>query len=154
MTRWAAPSQGDTNTPLHCSAASRPAPSTSPTDYFSSVTRAPRWRTWAGTPGWPSPGSSPTCGSRDTSGAPAGGWTLADSCGYYYLRRSPRLASTEQIFGTPYFDAIFLDQSLMLNRRKDGLRVLTAQEVQEFEQGKAETISEYVQVSDRYNILN
>ena len=39
----------------------------------------------------------------------------------------------------------------MLNRRKDGLRVLTAQEVQEFEQGKAETISEYVQVSDRYN---
>ena len=68
--------------------------------------------------------------------------------------RSPRLASTEQIFGTPYFDAIFLDQSLMLNRRKDGLRVLTAQEVQEFEQGKTETISEYVQVSDRYNILN
>ena len=68
-----------------------------------------------------------------------------------YLRRSPRLASTEQIFGTPYFDAIFIDQSLMLNRRKDGLRVLTAQEVQEFEQGKAETISEYVQVSDRYN---
>ena len=42
----------------------------------------------------------------------------------------------------------------MLNRRKDGLRVLTAQEVQEFEQGKTETISEYVQVSDCYNILN
>ena len=82
------------------------------------------------------------------------GWTRVDICGHCYLHRSPRLASTEQIFGTPYFDAIFLDQSLMLNRRKDGLRVLTAQEVQEFEQGKTETISEYVQVSDRYNILN
>ena len=82
------------------------------------------------------------------------GWTRVDICGHYYLHLSPRLASTEQIFGTPYFDAIFLDQSLMLNRRKDGLRVLTAQEVQEFEQGKTETISEYVQVSDRYNILN
>ena len=33
---------------------------------------------------------------------------------------SPKLASTEQIFGTPWYCSLFLDQSLILNRRNDG----------------------------------
>ena len=47
--------------------------------------------------------------------------------------KSPRLASTEQIFGTPYFDAIFIDQSLMLNRRKDGMKALTVQDLDDLD---------------------
>ena len=52
--------------------------------------------------------------------------------------KSPRLASTEQIFGTPYFDAIFIDQSLMLNRRKDGRRALTVEDLDELDEDKAD----------------
>ena len=52
--------------------------------------------------------------------------------------KSPRLASTEQIFGTPYFDAIFIDQSLMLNRRKDGMRALTVDDLDDLDEDKAD----------------
>ena len=55
---------------------------------------------------------------------------------HIWFPKSPRLGSTEQIFGTPYFDAIFIDQSLMLNRRKDGLIILSVSDVEESEAEK------------------
>ena len=39
---------------------------------------------------------------------------------HVWFPRSPRLASTEQIFSTPWYEGLFIDQTLMLNRRKDG----------------------------------
>merc|ERR1711892_234093 len=48
---------------------------------------------------------------------------------HVWYPKSPRLASTEQIFGTPFYDGIFIDQSLMLNRRNDGLQVLKAEDI-------------------------
>ena len=36
--------------------------------------------------------------------------------------QSPRLATSEQIFGTPWYDGLFIDQSLVMNRRRDGMR--------------------------------
>ena len=50
--------------------------------------------------------------------------------------QSPRLATSEQIFGTPWYDGLFIDQvdnvgfsklihppqSIMMNRRRDGMR--------------------------------
>ena len=59
--------------------------------------------------------------------------------------KSPKLASTEQIFGTPYFDAIFIDQSLMLNRRKDGIPELTVQDIDDFVDEKDADKSEFVE---------
>ena len=52
---------------------------------------------------------------------------------HIWFPKSPRLASTEQIFGTPFFDALFIDQSLMLNRRRDGLIEITSEDVDELE---------------------
>ena len=34
--------------------------------------------------------------------------------------KSPRLAATEKMFGTPYYCGLFIDQSMVLNRRRDG----------------------------------
>ena len=48
---------------------------------------------------------------------------------HIWYTKSPRLASTEQIFGSPFYDGIFIDQSLMLNRRKDGLKTLKAEDI-------------------------
>ena len=48
--------------------------------------------------------------------------------------RSPRLGSTEQIYGTPYFDGILIDQSLMMNRRKDGDKTITSQDIDDGEE--------------------
>lgn len=43
---------------------------------------------------------------------------------HIWFPKSPRLASTEQIFCTPMYSSIFIDQSLTMNRRKDGRKVL------------------------------
>jgi chitin synthase len=60
---------------------------------------------------------------------------------HIWYPKSPRLASTEQIFGTPWYEALFIDQSLMLNRRKDGDAIVTAEEL-EFELGEKENLDE------------
>ena len=39
---------------------------------------------------------------------------------HIWYPKSSRLASTEEIFGSPYFSSAFIDQSLVLNRRRDG----------------------------------
>ena len=33
---------------------------------------------------------------------------------------SDKLASTEQMFGTPYYCGLLVDQSILFNRRRDG----------------------------------
>ena len=38
---------------------------------------------------------------------------------HVWFPKSQRLASTEQMFGTPYFCGLLLDQSLLFNRRSD-----------------------------------
>ena len=40
----------------------------------------------------------------------------------FFTPQSPRLATSEQIFGTPWYDGLFIDQSLVMNRRRDGMR--------------------------------
>ena len=42
-----------------------------------------------------------------------------------------RLASTEQIFGTPWYCSLFLDQSLVFNRRPDGQEDVRIDELKE-----------------------
>ena len=39
---------------------------------------------------------------------------------HIWYPKSPRLATTEEIFGSPGFSSAFIDQSLVLNRRRDG----------------------------------
>ena len=39
---------------------------------------------------------------------------------HIWFPRSTRLASSEQIFSVPWYEGLFIDQMLMLNRRKDG----------------------------------
>jgi chitin synthase len=39
---------------------------------------------------------------------------------HIWFPKSQRLASTEQIFGTPMYNSLFIDQSIVLNRRRDG----------------------------------
>lgn len=38
---------------------------------------------------------------------------------HVWFPKSRRLATTEQMFGTPYYNGLLLDQSVMLNRRSD-----------------------------------
>ena len=65
-------------------------------------------------------------------------------CRHIWFPRSPRLGSTEQIFGTPYFDGIFLDQSLMLNRRKDGAKNITSQDIDDRQEEEEGFSNEYL----------
>ncbi len=48
-------------------------------------------------------------------------WILAQAwiTAHIWMPKSRRLASTEQMFGTPYYSGLFLEQSLALNRRAD-----------------------------------
>ena len=41
---------------------------------------------------------------------------------HIWYPKSPRLATTEEIFGSPGYSSAFVDQSLVLNRRRDGER--------------------------------
>ncbi|TRY79649.1 hypothetical protein TCAL_06588 [Tigriopus californicus] len=52
--------------------------------------------------------------------------------------RSTRLASTEEIFGTPMYCSLFIDQSLTLNRRHDGKNDFTFEDMQADEQDEAQ----------------
>ena len=61
---------------------------------------------------------------------------------HIWFPRSTRLASTEQIFGTPWYEGLFIDQALILNRRKDGEMELKTEELLEFELGEEEEIKE------------
>ena len=40
-------------------------------------------------------------------------------CSHIWQPKSQRLASTEQMFGTPYYSGLLLEQDIALNRRKD-----------------------------------
>ena len=40
-------------------------------------------------------------------------------CSHIWRPKSQRLASTEQMFGTPYYSGLLLEQDMALNRRKD-----------------------------------
>ena len=40
-------------------------------------------------------------------------------CSHIWYPKSQRLASTEQMFGTPYYSGLLLEQDMALNRRKD-----------------------------------
>ena len=42
---------------------------------------------------------------------------------HIWFPRSGRLASTEQLFGSPMYSGLFVDQSVVLNRRRDGTKV-------------------------------
>ena len=52
---------------------------------------------------------------------------------HIWFPKSPKLASTEQIFSTPAYDGLFIDQSLMLNRRRDGVEELTTKDLEDKE---------------------
>ena len=52
---------------------------------------------------------------------------------HIWFPKSPKLASTEQIFSTPAYDGLFIDQSLMLNRRRDGEEELTTKDLEDKE---------------------
>ena len=47
---------------------------------------------------------------------------------HIWFPTSPRLASTEDIFGTPMYCSLLIDQSLILNRRADGQSDLKIEE--------------------------
>lgn len=47
---------------------------------------------------------------------------------HIWFPKSPRLASTEDIFGTPMYCSLLIDQSLILNRRADGQSDLKIEE--------------------------
>ena len=47
---------------------------------------------------------------------------------HIWFPKSPRLASTEDIFGIPMYCSLFIDQSLILNRRADGQEDLKIEE--------------------------
>lgn len=53
---------------------------------------------------------------------------------HIWFPRSERLASTEQIFSTPAYDGLFIDQSLMLNRRRDGVEEITTKDLADKEE--------------------
>ena len=60
---------------------------------------------------------------------------------HVWYPKSPRLACTEQIFATPWYEALFIDQSLMLNRRRDGDAIVKTEEL-EFELGEKENLGD------------
>ena len=62
---------------------------------------------------------------------------------HIWYPRSNRLASTEQIFGTPWYEGLLIDQTLMLNRRKDGNQEMKIEELQEYELGDKEELKEF-----------
>ena len=65
---------------------------------------------------------------------------------HIWFPRSTRLASTEQIFGTPWYEGLFIDHSIILNRRKDGEVELKTEELLEFELGEEEEIKEMYEI--------
>ena len=67
---------------------------------------------------------------------------------HVWFPRSPRLGSTEQIFGTPYFDGILIDQSLMMNRRKDGDKNITSRDIDDQEREEEGFSNEYITSPD------
>ena len=50
---------------------------------------------------------------------------------HIWFPKSPRLASTEQLFGTPMYCSLMIDQSLVLNRRADGVEDLSVEDLKE-----------------------
>ena len=50
---------------------------------------------------------------------------------HIWFPKSPRLASTEHLFGTPMYCSLFIDQSLVLNRRADGKEEVTIEDLKE-----------------------
>ncbi len=50
---------------------------------------------------------------------------------HIWFPKSPRLASTEQIFGTPMYCSLAIDQSIVLNRRADGTEDIKNEDLKE-----------------------
>ena len=50
---------------------------------------------------------------------------------HIWFPKSPRLASTEHLFGTPMYCSLFIDQSLVLNRRADGKEEVTIEDLKD-----------------------
>ena len=50
---------------------------------------------------------------------------------HIWFPKSTRLASTEQIFGSPMYSSLMIDQSLVLNRRRDGEYELSFEDLME-----------------------
>ena len=50
---------------------------------------------------------------------------------HIWYPKSPRLATSEQIFGTPWYDGLFIDVSLIMNRRRDGVEEIAVEEIED-----------------------
>lgn len=68
--------------------------------------------------------------------------------------RSTRLASTEEIFGSPMYCSLFIDQSLTLNRRHDGNNEFTYEDMLADEQEEAIFMDDYEHFSGFMNEAN
>ena len=44
-------------------------------------------------------------------------------CSHIWIPKSQRLASTEQMFGRPYYDGLILEQDILLNKRSDSGKI-------------------------------
>ncbi len=49
---------------------------------------------------------------------------------HVWFPKNQRLASTEQIFGTPYYAGLLLEQSMLYNRRADSGKIRWVEEPQ------------------------
>ena len=52
---------------------------------------------------------------------------------HIWYPKSPRLGTSEQVFGTPWYEGLFVDLSLMMNKRRDGVQTVTVEELEEDE---------------------
>lgn len=65
---------------------------------------------------------------------------------HIWFPRSKKLASSEQIFSTPWYEGLFIDQTLMMNRRKDGDLLLKTEELPEFELGTETVLKDLYEI--------
>ena len=50
---------------------------------------------------------------------------------HIWFCESVKLASSEQIFGTPWYEGLFIDQSLVMNRRRDGKKKINNEDYED-----------------------
>ena len=52
---------------------------------------------------------------------------------HIWYPKSPRLARSDKLFCTPWYEGLFIDQSLVMNRRADGDKEITASDIDDHE---------------------
>ena len=65
---------------------------------------------------------------------------------HIWFPNTQRLASTEQIFGAPMYNSLLIDQSVVLNRRRDGDNDFDYEEIKN--EAKEQTMSDFYEKND------